>query len=242
MDTNIDTGTDSAPERTEVHPAPPSRRRRYLAPEWLTAIFTIVLAGATVVLAAATEALVWSSIKQHEDAVEAIVETKRLAGATEKAVTDRERTASAEFIMRINAMLDQPRYRRITDHIQSHNGNYHLPKYPDKADADVEEYIGAFEDLGYFIMGELISSKIAYEHFSYEVEKAWCNITVQETIRDERATDKSKTAQSDPQYGNFERLAKEYLNTDGLSCNDLDSSPVPAAQKKKTKRSRLSRS
>jgi hypothetical protein len=71
--------------------------------------------------------------------------------------------------------------------------------------------------------------------FSYDIEKAWCNVTVQETIRDERASDKSKTAQSDPQYENFEKLAKEYLATDGLSCNDLDSpTAAPAAKKKRT--------
>jgi len=37
-----------------------------------------------------------------------------------------------------------------------------------------------------------------------------------------RATDKSKTTQSDPMYGNFERLAKEYLDAEGQSCIDLD--------------------
>jgi lysyl-tRNA synthetase class II len=93
------------------------------------------------------------------------------------------------------------------------------------------------KNIGYFIADDLIGTKIAYERFSYDIEKAWCNITVQETIRDERASDKSKTAQSDPQYGNFERLAKEYLETDGESCKDLDSGAA-TTQKKKKKKSR----
>jgi hypothetical protein len=49
----------------------------------------------------------------------------------------------------------------------------------------------------------------------------WCNVTVQDTIRDERGPDKSKMEQTDPALGDFERIAKEYLATDGLSCNDL---------------------
>jgi hypothetical protein len=76
--------------------------------------------------------------------------------------------------------------------------------------------------MGYFIKDTLISAKMAYDHFSYDIEKAWCNTVVQETIRKVRANDKSKTAQSDPMYGNFERLAKEYLDAEGQSCIDLD--------------------
>jgi hypothetical protein len=95
-------------------------------------------------------------------------------------------------------------------------------KYQNRTDADVEEYIGIFEDMGYFIKDNLISAKMAYDHFSYDIEKAWCNTDLQLTIRKARATDKSKTAQSDPLYGNFEILAKQYLDDEGQSCRDLD--------------------
>ena len=63
---------------------------------------------------------------------------------------------------------------------------------------------------------------MAYDHFSYDITKAWCNATVQETIRKARVNDKSKTAPTDPMYGNFESLAKEYLANEGQSCSDLD--------------------
>jgi hypothetical protein len=183
-------------------------------------------------LALATLALVITAIFQHNDAVEAIEATKRLATATENAAMDRRQTASAEFILKIDAMLAEHRYDRITDDIQSHDSNYRLPKYKNKADADVEEYIGVFEDMGYFITENLIGAKMAYDHLSYDIEKAWCNIDVQETIRKARATDKSKTAQSDPLYGNFERLAKEYLANEGQDCKELDSAPATAQKKK----------
>ena len=119
-------------------------------------------------------------------------------------------------------MLEDHRDHRISDDIQSHDSNYHLPKYKNRADADVEEYIGIFEDLGSFIDDNLINPKMAYEHFSYDIEKAWCNTDVQDTIRKARATDRSKTASTNPMYGSFEKLAKEYLANEGQSCSDLD--------------------
>jgi hypothetical protein len=174
------------------------------------------------ILALATLALVGTAIWQHFDTVHAVRATNRLAEASENAAKDRRQTASAELILKLDAMLSEHRYDRITDDIQSHDSNHHLPKYKNRTDADVEEYIGGFEDLGYFIKDDLIIAKMAYDHFSYDIEKAWCNTTVQETIRKARTTDKSRTAQSDPRYGNFERLAKQYLDDEGQSCKDLD--------------------
>jgi hypothetical protein len=181
-----------------------------------------ITAAFTVVLAVATLALVVTAFYQHKDAVEAIEASNRLATATENAAKDRRQTASAELILKIDAMLEEHRYERITEDIQAHDSNYRLPKYKTKTDADIEEYIGVFEDMGNFIKDNLISAKMAYDHFSYDIEKAWCNTDVQDSIRKARATDKSKTASTDPMYGNFERLAKEYLEKEGQSCGDLD--------------------
>ena len=213
--------------------APPVARRRIIpfSPDRITAAFTVVLAVATL-------ALVWTSIEQHGDAVDAIEATNRLATATENAASDRRHAASAGLILKLDEKLDQPRFDKITDDIQSHNGSLHLPKYPNAADADVEEYITIFDGIGYFITQNLIEPKMAYEDFSYDIEKAWCNVTVQETIHQERTTDKSKTAQSDPIYGDFEKLAKDYLKTDGLSCKDVDSATSPTTKKKLIKRNR----
>jgi hypothetical protein len=221
-------GMSEAEQLPPPRPSPPPARRRIIpiTPDRVTAGFTVVLAIATL-------ALVATAILQHFDTVDAVEATKRLAIANENAANDRRETASAEFAMKIDAILNESRYDAISSDIDENNSNFHLPKYPNKADADVDEYIGIFEDIGYFVANNLIGAKIAYERFSYDIEKAWCNVTVQQTIRDERASDKSKTAQSDPEFGNFEKLAKEYLATDGLSCNDLDSPTASAAAKKK---------
>ena len=79
-----------------------------------------------------------------------------------------------------------------------------------------------FEDIGYLVEGNLIISKMAYNEFSYDIEKAWCNADVQHVIADARKADKSITGQTDPIYGGFEKLAHSYLAREGESCKDLD--------------------
>ena len=123
-------------------------------------------------MALATLALVVVAIWQHFDTVDAVRATNRLAEASENAASDRRRMASAEFVMKIDAILNEPRYDKITDDIQSNNNNFHLPKYPNKADADVEEYIGIFDEIGYFVANDFVEAKIAFEWFSYDIEKA----------------------------------------------------------------------
>jgi hypothetical protein len=76
-----------------------------------------------------------------------------------------------------------------------------------------------FEDIGYLVEEKLIIPEMAYHHFSYDVEKAWC---VQRIVRDERKADKSATAASDPIYGNLQKLAESYLARERQTCKDLD--------------------
>jgi hypothetical protein len=121
------------------HQSGPSRPRLF-APDWINVAFTAVLASATV-------ALVWASIKQHGDAVEAIEATRR--------------TTSAEFVMKLDAMLNDHRFDRISDDIYSHDNNYRLPKYTNKSDADVADYISIFDTIGYFAKEGLIEPKLA---------------------------------------------------------------------------------
>jgi hypothetical protein len=228
---NEATPENEAPPSPASRPSPRRMPAPLSTPDRVTAAFTVVLALATL-------ALVVTAIIQHFDTVDAVEATKRLAIANENAASDRRHTASAEFILKMNDTLDQHRFDNITDEIQSHNGTFHLPEHPNQAEADVEEYLSALDDIGYFVKENLIESKMAYEEFSYDIEKAWCNITVQETIHQERATDKSKIALIEPIFGDFEILAKDYLKTDGLSCKDLDAATTRAAKKKMIKKRR----
>jgi hypothetical protein len=63
---------------------------------------------------------------------------------------------------------------------------------------------------------------MVYDHFSDDIETAWCNNDVQKFIQRDRKDDKSITAISDP-IGHFEKLAKDYLAKEGQTCKDLDS-------------------
>ena len=111
---------------------------------------------------------------------------------------------------------------------ENHDGNYHILASADGGnggafrDIDIENYLGNFEDMGYLVGDDLIFSQMAYRSFSYDIEKAWCNVDVQRVIRQARQADKSVTAISDPMYGGVEKLALEYLAREKQSCKDLD--------------------
>jgi hypothetical protein len=64
---------------------------------------------------------------------------------------------------------------------------------------------------------------MAYNEFSYDLEKAWCNADVQRVVADARKADKSVTRQTDAIYGEFEKLARGYLAREAETCEDLDS-------------------
>jgi len=135
-----------------------------------------------------------------------------------------QKAASATLVLKLRDTLAEDRYVKLTNEIQNngsahvlqidHGGNFH--------NIDVEEYIGILDDIGYLVQGNVIVGEMAYDHFSYDVEKAWCNTDVQQVVRDARTADRSITAASDPIYGNFENLAKNYLIKERQSCNDLD--------------------
>ena len=89
-------------------------------------------------------------------------------------------------------------------------------------DIEVEAYIGNFEDIGLLVKESSLLNDMAYNHFSYDIEKAWCNRDVQKVIADVSKADKSITASGDPIYGQFERLAQSYLAKEHQTCDDLD--------------------
>jgi hypothetical protein len=102
-----------------------------LTPHWVTAAFTAMLALATL-------ALVWISIKQHGDAVDAI------EARTDWRQQRKTRRSVSPVPIENGRDTSQPRFDKITDDIRSHNGKFHLPKYPNTADADVEEGLPTF--------------------------------------------------------------------------------------------------
>ena len=140
-----------------------------------------------------------------------------------------QQIASADLVLRLRATLDNTKFAKLVADIQNHDHSYPLLARSDGGskggkfrDLEIEQYISVFEDIGYLVEGNLIISKMAYNEFSYDIEKAWCNADVQRVVADARKADKSITRQTEPIYGEFEKLARNYLTREGETCKDLD--------------------
>jgi hypothetical protein len=96
--------TDAAPPSSSP-PSQPQPSRPWFAPDRILALATLALVGVAI----------W----QHFDTVDAVRATNRLAEASENATNDRRRTASAEFVMKIDATFNEPRYDKITDDVRT---------------------------------------------------------------------------------------------------------------------------
>jgi hypothetical protein len=140
-----------------------------------------------------------------------------------------QRVASAELVVKLAEALDNSKFGLLVTEIQTHDQNRPLRLRSEGGKAGgkftdilIEQYISIFEEIGYLVEDNLILGKMAFDEFSYDVEKAWCNKDVQRIVREARSADKSITRQADPIYGEFEKLAQNYLAKEGESCNDLD--------------------
>jgi hypothetical protein len=145
-----------------------------------------------------------------------------------RTLTQSQQIASADLVLKLRATLDDAKFAKLVADIQNHDHTYPLLSRSEGGkggkfrDLEIEQYISVFEDIGYLVEGNLVIEKMAYNEFSYDVEKAWCNVDVQRVIGEARKADKSITRQTEPFYGGFEKLARTYLAREGESCKDLD--------------------
>jgi hypothetical protein len=145
-----------------------------------------------------------------------------------RTLTQSQQIASADLALKLRATLDAAKFAKLVADIQNHDHASPLLARSEGGrggkfrDLDIEQYISVFEDIGYLIEDDLIITKMAYDEFSYDFEKAWCNADVQRVVGDARKADKSSTRQTDPIYGHFEKLARSYLAREGETCKDLD--------------------
>ena len=97
-----------------------------------------------------------------------------------------QQIASADLVLRLRATLDNTKFAKLVADIQNHDHSYPLLARSDGGskggkfrDLEIEQYISVFEDIGYLVEGDLIIGKMAYNEFSYDIEKAWCNADIQ---------------------------------------------------------------
>jgi arabinogalactan endo-1,4-beta-galactosidase len=141
-----------------------------------------------------------------------------------EALRTTQATQSATLILQLRNILDASEYKKITAAVQEHDQKYKLLGNSSGMfrDTEIEHYIGNFEDIGLLVKESPLLSDMAYDHFSYDIEKAWCNQDIQKVIGASRKADKSSTASADAIYGEFESLARHYLEKERQTCSDLD--------------------
>jgi hypothetical protein len=139
-----------------------------------------------------------------------------------------QQIASADLVLKLRATLDDNKFAKLVADIQTNDHNYPLLSRSEGGkggkwrDLDIEQYLSVFESIGYLVEDDLVVRKMAFDEFSYDVEKAWCNTDVQHVITDARKADKGINRQTDPYYGKLEKLAHDYLTRESETCKDLD--------------------
>lgn len=124
---------------------------------------------------------------------------------------------SGKFVLEFSRNLEADKYRAISSAIKNHDENFHILKAQGGkfSDSDLEDYLGNFESIGELETRKLIELNMAYNEFSYSVEKAWCN-------RDIRSHIDATRKQSSYFFINFETLAHAFLKKDKIvDCGNL---------------------
>ena len=166
--------------------------------------------------------------KQTTIQAQNLSEISRQTSLQAETLKQSQQIASANLVLQFRATLDGDKFAKLIAELQNHDHAYPLLSRSDGGrggkfrDLQIEQYLSVFESIGYLVGDELVLSKMAFNEFSYDVEKAWCNADVQRVITDARKADKSTTRQTDPIFGEFERLARDYLGREGETCKDLD--------------------
>ena len=157
-----------------------------------------------------------------------VSELSKQTAIQSKTLKQTQQVNSADLVFRLRATLDGGRFARLVADIQNHDHTYPLRSRSESgksgkwSDLDIEQYLSVFESIGYLVDEDLVVSKMAFDEFSYDVEKTWCNADVQRVITEGRKTDKSTGRQTDPIFGELEKLARDYLAREGETCKDLD--------------------
>jgi hypothetical protein len=92
-----------------------------------------------------------------------------------------QRVASADLVLKLADKLDNGKFAHLTAEIQAHDQNYPLLLHSEGGkgsgkfhDLLIEQYLSTFEEIGYLVDDNLILSNMAFDEFSYDVEKkAW---------------------------------------------------------------------
>lgn len=138
-------------------------------------------------------------------------------------LTAQEHIASANYILKLSDELNGPRYAAIMAAIE--NGNEHTPivsgTHPPFTQTQMENYMGNFETIGDLVQEGVINGDMAYQEFSYDTAKAWCNRDVQSQVQADIASDPSEP-QQDQYWSGFRYIATYFMGKDRMTCAGYD--------------------
>jgi hypothetical protein len=130
-------------------------------------------------------------------------------------IQDSTNQASAQFVLSISDQLNSNKYAAILTAIESHPHTY-SPLKTGFTDTQLEDYMGVFDTAGDLFRDKIITFQMAYDEFSYDTEKAYCNNDVQANIKRDRAGDTATG--TNMFWSGFQNMATAFLKRDGYTC------------------------
>lgn len=128
---------------------------------------------------------------------------------------------SGEFILKLSERLDAAEFDSIEQAIFDNKSNYNLRnKF---TETQIDAYLGQLETIGSLYEEGLISNPMAYDEFSYDFEKAYCNQSVRDYISDLRKKD--GVGGYKQFFISTENMNKLFLKMDKKTCSDIDKGP-----------------
>jgi|GEM_PF-1508897 len=144
------------------------------------------------------------------------------------ALNDSRKVESAKFVLDASNTLSNGDYGDILTAIEGtdkpHSSSYPILKKSggNFNSIDIDDYLGLYNDVGVLYQENLVDETMAYDEFSYDVEKAYCNKDVSsEVMRLRQLSNQPDNSLS--YYKPFEILANRFLQIDGYTCANLDS-------------------
>jgi hypothetical protein len=137
-------------------------------------------------------------------------------GVQNQQLTQQGKVDSAKFALDLDSELNSSQYTAIMTAIENHPHTY-SPLAAGFRDNQLEEYMGEFDTIGNLYRDGIIAPQMAYDEFSYDAEKTYCNVDVRNDITRDRQESKLATG-TDAFWSGFQSMAVIFLNQDGYTC------------------------
>ncbi len=168
-------------------------------------------------------------VRQTEIAAKLAKESTNQTALNTKQIKEASDIASAQFVDVINQRIKSDKYNKIFNAIEG-NDNVHANNYKvwdqdggQFTENEIADYIDNFEEIGNLYINNLVDKQMAYNEFSYDAEKAWCNSSIQDMIKSNRDSDGSgKYNDFRTDWWGFQQLVTISLKLDNKNCDKLN--------------------